>query len=34
MQYSVELGYQLSICSVTKENLDGVGRLQDLPEVN
>jgi hypothetical protein len=31
MQCNVEFGYQLSICSGTKENLDQVGRSQDLP---
>jgi hypothetical protein len=31
MQCNVEFGYQLSICSGTKENLDRVGRSQDLP---
>jgi hypothetical protein len=31
MQCNVEFGYQLSICSGTKENLDWVGWSQDLP---
>jgi hypothetical protein len=31
MQCNVEFGYQLSICSGTTENLDRVGRSQDLP---
>jgi hypothetical protein len=35
MQCNVEFGYQLSICSwdqgKTTENLNGVGRSQDLP---
>jgi hypothetical protein len=34
MQCNVEFGYQLSICSGTKVNLDGVGRSQDLPDAN
>jgi hypothetical protein len=34
MQCNVEFGYQLSICSGTKENLDRVGRSQDLPNAN
>jgi hypothetical protein len=34
MQCNVEFGYQLSICSGTKENLDRVGRSQDLPDAN
>jgi hypothetical protein len=34
MQCNVEFGYQLSICSGTKENLNRVGRPQDLPDVN
>jgi hypothetical protein len=34
MQCNVEFGYELSICSGTKENLDRVGRSQDLPEAN
>jgi hypothetical protein len=37
MQCNVEFGYQLSICSGTKEttkNLDRVGRPQDLPDAN
>jgi hypothetical protein len=37
MQCNVEFGYQLSICSGTKENngnLDRVGRSQDLPDTN
>jgi hypothetical protein len=34
MQCDVEFGHQLSICSGTKENLDRVGRSQDLPDVN
>jgi hypothetical protein len=34
MQYNVEFGYQLSICSGTKENLDGVGLSQDLLDAN
>jgi hypothetical protein len=31
MQRNVEFGYQLSICSEAKENLDRVGQSQDLP---
>jgi hypothetical protein len=34
MQCNVEFGYQLSICSGTKENLDRVGQSQDLPDAN
>jgi hypothetical protein len=34
MQCNVEFGYQLGICSGTKETLDRVGRLQDLPDAN
>jgi hypothetical protein len=34
MQCNVEFGYQLSICSGTKENLDRVGPSQDLPDAN
>jgi hypothetical protein len=34
MQCNVEFGYQLSICSGTKENLDRVGRSQGLPGAN
>jgi hypothetical protein len=34
MQCKVEFGYQLSICSGTTENLDRVGRSQDLPDAN
>jgi hypothetical protein len=34
MQCNVEFGYQLSICSGTKENLDRVGLSQELPEAN
>jgi hypothetical protein len=34
MQCNVEFGYQLSICSGTTENLDRVGRSQDLPDAN
>jgi hypothetical protein len=34
MQCNVEFGCQLSICSGTKENLDRVGRSQDLPDAN
>jgi hypothetical protein len=34
MQCNVEFGYQLSICSGTKENLDRVGRSHDLPDAN
>jgi hypothetical protein len=34
MQCNVEFGYQLGICSGTKENLDGVGWSQDLPDAN
>jgi hypothetical protein len=34
MQCYVEFGYQLSIRSGTKENLDRVGRSQDLPDAN
>jgi hypothetical protein len=32
MQRNVEFWYQLSICSGTKENLDGVGGSQDLQD--
>jgi hypothetical protein len=32
MQCKVEFGYQLSICSGTKENLDRVGRSQELQD--
>jgi hypothetical protein len=32
IQCNVEFGYQLSICSETKKNLDRVGRWQDLPD--
>jgi hypothetical protein len=31
-QCKVEFGYQLSICSRTKENLDLVGRSEDFPD--
>jgi hypothetical protein len=31
MQCNVEFGYQLRICSGITENLDRVGRSQDLP---
>jgi hypothetical protein len=34
MQCNMEFGYQLSICSGTKENLDRVIRLQDRPVTN
>jgi hypothetical protein len=34
LQCNVEFGYQLSICSGTEENLDRVGRSQDLPDAN
>jgi hypothetical protein len=34
IQCNVEFGYQLSICSGTKENSDRVGRSQDLPDTN
>jgi hypothetical protein len=36
-QCNVKFGYQLSICSGTEEateNLDRVGRSQDLPDAN
>jgi hypothetical protein len=32
MQCNVGSGYQLSICSGNKENLNWVGRSQDLPD--
>jgi hypothetical protein len=34
MQCNVEFGYQLSICPGTTENLNQVGRSQDLPDAN
>jgi hypothetical protein len=34
VQCNVEFGCQLSICSGTKENLDRVGRSQDLADAN
>jgi hypothetical protein len=34
IQCNVEFGYQLNICSGTKENLDRVGRSQDLPDAH
>jgi hypothetical protein len=34
VKHAVEFGYQLIICSETKENLDLVGRSQDLLDAN
>jgi hypothetical protein len=34
MRCNVEFGYQLRICSGTKENLYRVGRSQDLTDAN
>jgi hypothetical protein len=34
IQCNMEFGYELSICSGTTENLDRLGRSQDLPDTN